>query len=325
LLAKEALDVLGLRPDAPPVEIKEAYRDLVKVWHPDRFGSDARLRKKADHKLQQINEAYRVLQSGSGKHAAETERASSTARGSAPRSSNPRSTRRGGRARSSRITGGSGWIYWSVGVVLVVWAGVLARERGLIHVVRPSEISVRQATDSSPQAPSKIPATQTDGADVAQDNAQPKDVGGAAHSRPAQFQVRTLSEAETAQLESACSRLKELQKPTAYRTCLKAQLNLMTNAPGQPDLNALSGADRESMESACSEAKRVHGTGGYNRCLRTQMAELAAEPARPDLSTLNEADRNSIETACRNAKYRDGPAAYDRCRTGVMKALAELR
>src|SRR6266566_3153727 len=66
LLAKEALDVLALRSGATPVEIKEAYRDLVKVWHPDRFGSDARLRQKAENKLQQINDAYRVLQSGAG-------------------------------------------------------------------------------------------------------------------------------------------------------------------------------------------------------------------------------------------------------------------
>jgi curved DNA-binding protein CbpA len=32
------------------------------VWHPDRFGSDVRLRQKAEDKLKQVNEAYRVLQ-----------------------------------------------------------------------------------------------------------------------------------------------------------------------------------------------------------------------------------------------------------------------
>src|SRR5206468_12238720 len=44
LLRNEALDVLALRPGASALEIKGAYRDLVKVWHPDRFGSDPRLR-----------------------------------------------------------------------------------------------------------------------------------------------------------------------------------------------------------------------------------------------------------------------------------------
>ena len=30
-------DVLLVKPDASRAEIDEAYRDLVKVWHPDRF------------------------------------------------------------------------------------------------------------------------------------------------------------------------------------------------------------------------------------------------------------------------------------------------
>jgi hypothetical protein len=47
LHAEEALKILGLEQGATPDEIKQAYRDLVKVWHPDRFGSDVRLRSKA--------------------------------------------------------------------------------------------------------------------------------------------------------------------------------------------------------------------------------------------------------------------------------------
>ena len=56
MLTNEALDVLALRPGASAVEIKGAYRDLVKVWHPDRFGSDPRLREKAENKLKQLGE-----------------------------------------------------------------------------------------------------------------------------------------------------------------------------------------------------------------------------------------------------------------------------
>lgn len=55
----EALEILGLPPTATPDEIKQAYRDLAKVWHPDRFGNDARLRAKAEETLKRINEAYR--------------------------------------------------------------------------------------------------------------------------------------------------------------------------------------------------------------------------------------------------------------------------
>jgi len=43
--------------------VKQAYRDLVRVWHPDRFCHDERLQKLATEKLMQINEAYRVLRS----------------------------------------------------------------------------------------------------------------------------------------------------------------------------------------------------------------------------------------------------------------------
>jgi hypothetical protein len=51
--------VLALDRNATEAEIKEAYRDLAKVWHPDRFGeNDERLRGKADERLKEINGAY---------------------------------------------------------------------------------------------------------------------------------------------------------------------------------------------------------------------------------------------------------------------------
>jgi curved DNA-binding protein CbpA len=54
-------EILGLKPNASPDEIKQAYRDLVKVWHPDRFASDSRLQGKAQERLKEINEAYEWL------------------------------------------------------------------------------------------------------------------------------------------------------------------------------------------------------------------------------------------------------------------------
>jgi curved DNA-binding protein CbpA len=58
---KLAFRTLGLESDASAQAIKEAYRDLVKVWHPDRFASDARLQAKAQEKLTQINSALEKL------------------------------------------------------------------------------------------------------------------------------------------------------------------------------------------------------------------------------------------------------------------------
>ena len=54
-------ELLGVKPGVSIAEIKAAYRDLAKVWHPDRFAHDERLQKKAQEKLKEINEAYEQL------------------------------------------------------------------------------------------------------------------------------------------------------------------------------------------------------------------------------------------------------------------------
>jgi DnaJ domain len=337
LLAKEALDVLALRPGATAGEIKEAYRDMVKVWHPDRLGSDPRLRQKAEDKLKQINKAYQILVSGSAPgetYTAKPEREASSTKGDAspPRSSTTTSPiPQSGRARSRRSSVGVGWLYACVAIALGLMAGYVALEHESGQGATPSPASVQPVEASGEPAAPKIPAMQTprvaaeremSSTELPGRNVAPKDSVRPSRSTSAQFSVRQLSGAETDQLESACSKLKDT---AAYQTCVKAQLDRITNASGQPDLSGLDAVERESIESACSEAKRLYEAGGYNRCLTAQMAEFAAEPARPDLSGLSEADRSSIEAACRKAKYRDGPSAYNRCRVGLIKLLAESK
>jgi len=53
--------ILEVEPEASLEEIRQAYRDQTKVWHPDRFPNDIRLQKKAEEKLKQINLAYQRL------------------------------------------------------------------------------------------------------------------------------------------------------------------------------------------------------------------------------------------------------------------------
>ena len=62
-----ALSTLGLGPEATQSDIKQAYRDLAKVWHPDRFPNDPRVQARAQEKLKEINAAYRRLRAYSGR------------------------------------------------------------------------------------------------------------------------------------------------------------------------------------------------------------------------------------------------------------------
>lgn len=58
----EYCKVLGIDATATPENLKKAYRNLVKQWHPDKFQNDLRLQNNAQERLQEINEAYRALE-----------------------------------------------------------------------------------------------------------------------------------------------------------------------------------------------------------------------------------------------------------------------
>ena len=60
---KTSCHALGVRLEATKAETKAAYRDLTKVWHPDRFVDDERLRRKAEAQMKEINRAYAHLES----------------------------------------------------------------------------------------------------------------------------------------------------------------------------------------------------------------------------------------------------------------------
>ena len=62
-LIKKYFQILGVSKYSSPEEIKQAYKDLARVWHPDRFIDNPRLQKKATEKLKEINIAYEKLQS----------------------------------------------------------------------------------------------------------------------------------------------------------------------------------------------------------------------------------------------------------------------
>jgi DnaJ-class molecular chaperone len=58
---RKCFEILELDSDASLSEVRQAYLDLVNVWHPDRFIQNPRLREKAEGKLRGINTAYEKL------------------------------------------------------------------------------------------------------------------------------------------------------------------------------------------------------------------------------------------------------------------------
>lgn len=58
---ERCLEILELEGEPRPADIRQAYKDLVNVWHPDRFLHNPRLRAKAERKLKDINTAYNSL------------------------------------------------------------------------------------------------------------------------------------------------------------------------------------------------------------------------------------------------------------------------
>lgn len=64
-MQRNPYEVLGLKEGASAEEIKAAYRELVKKYHPDRH-QDNPLEELAEEKMREINEAYETLINGGG-------------------------------------------------------------------------------------------------------------------------------------------------------------------------------------------------------------------------------------------------------------------
>lgn len=62
-------EVLGVSENASEAEIKKAYKELVKKYHPDKYQNNP-LSDLAEEKLQEINEAYDMLMRGKSGSAA---------------------------------------------------------------------------------------------------------------------------------------------------------------------------------------------------------------------------------------------------------------
>ena len=69
---KHAFDVLEVPYNATFEETKQAYRDLIQIWHPDKHHGNDRLRDKGTEKLKEINAAWEDLKNWFAEYEQET-------------------------------------------------------------------------------------------------------------------------------------------------------------------------------------------------------------------------------------------------------------
>jgi len=54
--------ILDVTPDTPWEDIKRAYHDMMKIWHPDRFAGDRRLQKIVEEKTKELTHAFKKIE-----------------------------------------------------------------------------------------------------------------------------------------------------------------------------------------------------------------------------------------------------------------------
>ena len=60
---KDPYSILGVSPNASPDEVKKAYRELARKYHPDNYQNNP-LADLAEEKMKEINEAYDAITKG---------------------------------------------------------------------------------------------------------------------------------------------------------------------------------------------------------------------------------------------------------------------
>jgi hypothetical protein len=282
----EALAELEVGEYATPAEIKAAYRDLVKVWHPDRFGEDSRLRQRAEQRLQRINEAYRRLESGD--FAPEPSFANEFVADAPPRVRM--------NTRAERDAALRGWMYLAIFLAVGAFVGfVIVR-----HVRAEREAAAMAAPVQEPTGATPVLSARPAG-----------DLGKVARREEPAVRVTHLSNAQMEQIATACGEI----APDSQQNvdCVRAQIAAMT---GAVNMTGLTAEERLSVQHVCARA------ASYGQCAAAQIASLSTVPLRPDVSRMSARDRSAVEQACVSARDHDGPAAYDRCVLEFEKVLA---
>jgi len=137
--------ILEIDRHASMEEVRQAYKDIVNVWHPDRFSENPRLRAKAEKKLKEVNAAYERVQRflGSTSEHGPAGKAGMGAEGASARGSDEEEVRAafGAQSESSDLTEAA----FEVGtrLVLTFWSYLSKRFREVIDAQGTSSESER--------------------------------------------------------------------------------------------------------------------------------------------------------------------------------------
>jgi len=323
----EALKILGLPPDANLKEIKQAYKDLVTVWHPDRFANNPRLHDKASEKLKELNIAYNEVISFY-QNMIFTERTAHFQETPQPQPPPPENTpfypSEKPKTSSTNIRYFSFMIVLCIAVVIFfIWGQDDKTKndssRSLPEKIKSSPVVMVPAQTSYESKLGKITGNQTpDNLVITSQQDIPKS------SQELQIKSEKVmkqmiipritddkSNHQASNRNQPAQEIK-IKKTSAVRSSAKTAET--------PDISSLSEDEQASIKSACSESK-LTGLSGYNTCLQNKIFLLTQGEKSPDLSRLTIEEKSSLEAVCSSAKFKDGPVSYNRCLKHQLSTL----
>jgi len=314
-------EILEVKSGASLEEVKRAYRDLVRVWHPDRFSHDPRLQEKAQEKLKEINDAYEKLQAFLSGHGARASRPRSGPRQSRPgaesdktqatdsesaQTARPQHERPGASSKASSARGWAAIVAWlqyeydliprlvKVGAVtLLLLIIVTSIRNSRSKQTAPERVAPTPKTFSEPELSVVTPENETES----------KRAATRPGSREAAVRKKPLAELQTPQAT---------QQPEEH--AVSATLPRGGIDRSESLLSNLSPEDQAWVNRSCPKSL---GPSLWTNCVRREVSALSR--GHPDLSKLKPEDQNWVLRACPSSL---GPSLTTSCLNRELQALA---
>lgn len=201
----DALKILDLEPGASAAAVKRAYREMLMVWHPDRFEDGSELQEKATEKTRQVQLAYELLQTeGTETFRSQQKRGRSKPntesgdRANAKDSSSPRGSSTEAKQGTDRSS--------LVGVIF------LLAIFGFIALLTRSDPQSNQAPEG-PDLPVRVPDTGAPGALTDGLPSEESSTVMQGQRLPSEGEVRAYLDSITSEREDSVSGPDELQAP----------------------------------------------------------------------------------------------------------------